>query len=65
MEIDEGCKGCFSFENNICEILTLGFRYSAEKCPCKECLIKVVCEDGCENYYKFRGEYPYEDDRRV
>ncbi len=52
----DNCKGCevFSTDGNDC--IFRSFRcWSVKKCPCRECLIKMMCKDPCEPYVKQFG----------
>lgn len=42
----EECEGCTVLKpSEECEL-------KGEKCPCKECLIKVMCSDPCDAFMK-------------
>ncbi len=43
------CKGCY-FQNPCVHI-----KYS-ETCPCRTCIIKMICVKECEEYMIFRRE---------
>ena len=45
---DKECEGCFTAVQ--CEEQTLNVKAN---CPCKICLLKVVCNRACEEYGKF------------
>ncbi len=46
-----GCKGCTMYENDThCIIIE---NKKDGKCPCKNCLVKVVCEYSCEEYDEY------------
>jgi hypothetical protein len=45
---DKECEGCFTTSQ--CEEQTLDVKAN---CPCKICLLKVVCNRACEEYGKF------------
>ena len=45
------CKGCHVKE--FCNVPNLYGVYVAEECPCNICLIKGVCNHGCEDYDEF------------
>lgn len=49
---DENCKGCSLYEIEICEIRRVEL---TEKCPCRECIVKVICKDACKEYAKLRS----------
>ncbi len=46
------CKGCLSAEVD-CYYSTHAETF---KCPCIICIIKIVCERGCEEFGKFRDK---------
>ena len=50
MTTNNDCKGCTNI--NRCE-----YEYTerSNKCPCKQCLIKVVCMTVCDEYLLFTG----------
>lgn len=47
------CEGCYSYsmnqhyDNDVCSFEQ--FNENGE-CPCTECLIKMMCSNGCEEY---------------
>jgi hypothetical protein len=63
----EGCKGChleLSSSYYICEIYSSElFKNVTEECPCRECLIKGVCENACKVFidYLYKGVSTYVD----
>jgi len=44
---DGKCKGCRIYDNHIC-------RSIVPRCPCKICLIKMVCTKSCEEFSSHR-----------
>jgi hypothetical protein len=48
--IDEGCAGCAVFG----DILNCNYKsddqFDEKFCPCKDCLIKGICMESCEDY---------------
>jgi hypothetical protein len=49
-EYDIRCDGCMILKNgNYCSYLNHNVCYA---CPCLECIIKVVCMDGCKQFDK-------------
>jgi hypothetical protein len=43
------CEGCTMFHMGIdCKVLEM---FKAQECPCRDCLIKVVCEEGCDKFH--------------
>ena len=49
------CKGCLTYneKNDRCSDLVVSLFDSKKDCPCKECLIKVMCKEGCKDYREF------------
>ena len=48
---DDGCDGCNSYKS--------GCWYSHHNtkenpCPCTECIVKVMCEEDCNDFISFR-----------
>lgn len=43
------CKGCASYIDHECEIIDT----NEGGCPCNDCLIKIMCGDGCDEYYEY------------
>jgi hypothetical protein len=43
----ENCRGCRIGSRCLID------NYIAEKCPCRICLVKVVCEEACEGFDAF------------
>jgi hypothetical protein len=41
---DKECKGCI-FSEIVCSFETYNAEY---KCPCKQCLVKVMCKSECD-----------------
>jgi len=46
-----GCFNCLNFISYICDMYECIER--GNSCPCKNCLLKGVCEYGCEEYEIF------------
>jgi hypothetical protein len=47
----EGCQGCLMYDNpmSLKNVRCFFIRTKYEKyCPCCSCLVKVVCEDPCQ-----------------
>jgi hypothetical protein len=42
------CEGCMAYKNlhRTCEVIEMS------KCPCRECIIKVVCQKICREFSK-------------
>ena len=55
-DVERICRGCHSFSNNTCTMMDLAVEYGEMtylyKCPCPDCVIKVMCERACEKYDK-------------
>lgn len=48
---DETCEGCTMFEKNEwCYIVKHG---REKNCPCRACLIKVMCYASCDEYNEY------------
>ncbi len=45
------CKGCCNLQ---CQIIPIT---KENKCPCIECIIKMICMDGCKEFKTFNHEY--------
>lgn len=53
-DIDKVCKGCLMYTQYIenpkdhheCE----GYTQKHIKCPCQRCLVKMMCDDVCDEY---------------
>jgi hypothetical protein len=44
----DSCKGCYMYEHAVeCKYVD---KFLAELCPCKECLVKIMCEESCEKF---------------
>jgi hypothetical protein len=50
----EGCKGCSvrsgCHENYKSGNLRVYYKNRMDKCPCKTCLIKMICNKTCQDY---------------
>ncbi len=46
------CKGCHTYMHDdiFCSSLIMN---NADKCPCRICLVKVVCVKACDEYRSF------------
>lgn len=47
VKIPKTCDGCY--ERPACNIK----RIWAEACPCKDCVIKMVCKHACDKFHRF------------
>ena len=61
--MDQGCKGCAShyrrdretYDTDNCFYST---RITPDKtCPCAVCIIKVMCNEACEDYVLFQSKF--------
>ena len=41
-----GCEGCAIFVDGQCNIVAA----SPDLCPCKECVLKVMCSEFCDEF---------------
>ena len=46
------CQGCKSYETGVCYCVEHQLKAS-RKCPCIVCLVKMMCEDRCEDYQHY------------
>lgn len=56
------CKGCNIYEDYKC---SLDLSNIDGKCPCRECIIKMVCTDSCQlldDFYEDNLDKPTEKD---
>ena len=57
MEIRESCKGCkTSILKGDEKSFTCCYMHLADKynCPCRNCVLKTLCDDNCEIFYEFQ-----------
>lgn len=55
-----GCKGCaVNAEYERCRIDPIN--KSGIQCPCRECLVKGMCNTSCKLYQQFRGYVGYNE----
>jgi hypothetical protein len=53
-DINESCEGCTMFKDDgWCSIVTEG---KEKDCPCRACLVKVMCNHSCKDYSIFIKE---------
>jgi hypothetical protein len=45
---ESDCKGCPLNPDNLCVFSII--KGILEKCPCKKCIVKVMCNEVCEDY---------------
>jgi hypothetical protein len=50
----EECKGC-SVISSKGECVTAATDTFGNECPCRKCLVKVMCNDGCDDWKQYRG----------
>jgi len=56
--LDEKCVGCAMFGDSLeCNYRT-DDQFDEKFCPCKDCLIKGMCMEACENYCAFLNISP-------
>jgi hypothetical protein len=66
IEIDKNCIGCLSLSRvphdhkAECQYTNGGIT-SIPNCPCKECLIKMICDTTCENFSTTAKSYKRTD----
>ncbi len=53
-----GCKGCDAAQ--FCKVNDS----KAKICPCRICIIKMICEDPCEDYEKWQHTKPPRSKRK-
>lgn len=49
----EECEGCLRKDNNCKIVVEEDPHFKSLRCPCFECLLKVVCVDKCSNQYHY------------
>lgn len=50
----EECDGCSSLSSRYqCTALPDDYRNRTYECPCKTCILKMICIDNCEKFDKF------------
>ena len=60
MKSDEDlCKGCNTIIYDGCG---LRVKFGDKICPCAECIVKVMCDDACDEFNTFKME---EDKERI
>ena len=54
----ENCKGCLTKSSGIeCSYIGYKGKKGTVRCPCRICLIKMVCQNICELYEDFSEGY--------
>lgn len=50
------CKSCMSYADNNNHVCQAGVRpqIGTQECPCRSCLVKVMCVQPCESLKKYR-----------
>ena len=48
------CKGCSTFENRF---QCLIYEYVTIHCPCINCLLKTMCNEGCDEFREVYRKY--------
>jgi hypothetical protein len=51
MNITDKCKGCHTYndESDSCSTIINDL---IPECPCRDCIIKTMCQNECEAFYK-------------
>ena len=52
--MESECKGCASNKSSYCRAVVIPQISSLQECPCKTCLIKMVCHDQCTKLTNYR-----------
>lgn len=47
----EGCD-CFIGSNKVC-LANVYSEYEGHECPCKGCLIKMMCSESCPDFFDY------------
>ena len=48
------CIGCDTYKNNVCLVEPTIIRKGIKKmCPCRTCLVKVMCDNTCKEYKEY------------
>jgi hypothetical protein len=48
---NEGCIGCLMFDGIFDCNYKSDDKFDERFCPCKDCLIKMMCEEACDKYH--------------
>ena len=47
--MDSECKGCLVYRDHECGVKLIPYISETLQCPCRKCLVKVICKNGCED----------------
>ncbi len=49
------CEGCYSYENKFggCASLLSEYEVGHADCPCRQCIVKLTCQDECDDFDQF------------
>jgi len=52
---EPNCEGCIDYDTEE-ELYALPCKYSNKKgkCPCTLCIVKPMCKEYCDDYFKWR-----------
>ncbi len=50
-QVLKDCEGCYS--KRVSSFCNSMYRFTNDECPCAMCLIKVMCNDSCDEYEVF------------
>ena len=55
-KIESECKGCVSYKRDHCRLGVIPYISNEIQCPCRSCLVKVVCSDTvcCDVFRTYR-----------
>lgn len=52
------CKGCLTYETmNEDQLCPVPHKINRKPCPCSKCMIKMVCEDTCDEFRLYKGTF--------
>ncbi len=60
----DSCKGCYIYENNIHGCST-SYSSNVTNCPCQNCIVKMICKMGCQDYKDCEKESTTYDDEQL
>jgi hypothetical protein len=52
----ESCKGCLTYNKKDDKCIAFVPNLKGE-CPCSHCLVKTMCDDGCNKYDEYTDKY--------